>query len=133
MPFIVFRIAALTSFSDSVSCIIFSFSEGPVTNLSRGSNHSVYRAGGAGPTTPTLVNQKSCHLWSKACIFKALVGPIIVSLSLLSNGQTNLALLSPPLVYTQDNTAKTLWGCPRKSFSVLNCNNSRNIGPKTSV
>ena len=55
------------------------------------------RAGGAGLTTLTLVGPKICHLWSKHCIFRVLVGPIIVRLRFFSNGRTNLALLTPLL------------------------------------
>ena len=36
------------------------------------------RDGGTGPTTPTLVGPKCCHLWSNPCIFRVLVGPIII-------------------------------------------------------
>ena len=53
--------------------------------------------GGTAPTTPTLSDQKSCHLRSKPGIFKLLVGPIIISFRFFSNGQVNLALLPPPL------------------------------------
>ena len=57
-----------------------------------------------GPAEPVRLlrpwsDQKSCHLWSKPCIFRVLVGPIIVRLMLSSDGRTNLALLPPPLIY----------------------------------
>ena len=42
-------------------------------------------------------DQKSCHLWSKPCIFRVLVRPIIVRLRFFTNSRTNLLLLPPPL------------------------------------
>ena len=48
------------------------------------------------PVRPWSV-QKSLYLWSKPCIFRVLVGPIIVKLRFFLNGRTNLVLLPPPL------------------------------------
>ena len=62
---------------------------------------NVSRAGGAGPTTPTLVGPKILSLWSEPCSFSVQVGPIIVRLRFFSNGRTNLDLL-PPLLFTED-------------------------------
>ena len=57
------------------------------------------RPGPAEPVRPLRPwsDQKSYHLWSKPCIFRVLVGPIIVKLMLSSDGRTNLSLLPPPL------------------------------------
>ena len=42
-------------------------------------------------------DQTSCYLWSTPCIFKVLVGSVVVSLRFFSNGRTNLVLPPPPL------------------------------------
>ena len=62
------------------------------------------RAGGASPTTLTLVGPKILSFMVKPCNFGVLVGPVIVKLRILSNGRTNLGLLPPPLkgVYPYD-------------------------------
>ena len=51
------------------------------------------QGGGVSPTIPTFVGPKILLFMVKACIFRVLVGPIIVRLRLFSNGRTNFALL----------------------------------------
>ena len=45
-------------------------------------------------------DQKFCYLWSKSYTLKVLIGEIIVKSRFFTNGQTNLALLPPPLALT---------------------------------
>ena len=77
----------------------------------------VHRAGRAGPTTPTLVEPKSCHLWSKPCNFSVHVGPIIVKLRFFSNGQTKLNHL-PPLLVRNMIENMILTSCSVQSYLV---------------
>ena len=59
--------------------------------------YSLDRAAGNDPTTSTL-EQEFFHLQSKSYTFKIMVRPTIVWLRFFLNGQTNLALLPPPLL-----------------------------------
>ena len=61
----------------------------------------IYLTGPVEPVRPVRPwsDQKSLYFWSKPCIFRVLVGPIIVKLRFFLNGQTNLVLLPPPLSY----------------------------------
>ena len=76
---------------------------------------SLDRASGNGLTTLTLVRQKNFHLLSNSYMFKIMVGPIVVQLRFSSNGQTNLALLLPPLFEVHGHSATKIASFRRNS------------------
>ena len=64
----------------------------------------VWRSLVSGPAEPVRPlrpwsDQTFGYLWSKSCIQRVLVGPIIVKLRFFSKGRTNLALLPPLLCF----------------------------------
>ena len=69
---------------------------------------TVTLAGLAEPVRPLQPwsDQKFGYLWSKSCIQRVLVGPIIVKLRFFSKSRTNLALL-PPLLFKDSEWVRT--------------------------
>ena len=64
----------------------------------------VSKNGYSGPAEPVQPHrpwsdQKSCYLCPKPCIFRVLVGPVIVRLRFFLNGLTNLVLFLPLLIF----------------------------------
>ena len=77
-----------------------------ITCMTHTHTHILPISGPAEPVRPLRPwsNQKFGYLWSKSCIQRVLVGPVIVRLRFFSKGRTNLALLPQLLHMARHNT-----------------------------